>query len=86
MIRYDLICERGHAFDGWFRDSGAFDSQAAGGLISCSHCGSAKIDKQLMAPGIPTRGNRKPQGTQRMISGSADPRQQALVQLMREMR
>ena len=31
MIRYDLICDKGHDFDGWFRDSAAYDEQAAQG-------------------------------------------------------
>ncbi len=31
MIRYDLICDQGHAFDGWFRDSAAYDAQPGAG-------------------------------------------------------
>jgi hypothetical protein len=86
MIRYDLICDKGHAFDGWFADSKAYDAQAADGLISCSNCGSEKIEKQLMAPGIPTRGNRKPEAAQQMMASPSDPRQQMLLKMMRELR
>ncbi len=25
MIHYDLRCERGHAFDGWFKDSANYE-------------------------------------------------------------
>ena len=34
MIHYDLICDKGHAFDGWFRNSAAYDEQAGGGLVA----------------------------------------------------
>ena len=72
MIRYDLVCSKGHEFDGWFSNSDAYDKQAKRGLISCTHCGVTKIEKQIMAPGIPTKGNRKPE-TQAM-SAAPDPR------------
>ena len=33
MIRYDLACKNGHCFDGWFRDSEAFELTEAGGEL-----------------------------------------------------
>ena len=86
MIHYDLTCEKGHAFDGWFRNSAAYDEQAAKGLVSCAVCGSVKVEKQLMAPGIPVKSNRREQGPQKMVSAPADPRLAQLVEMMREMR
>jgi hypothetical protein len=86
MIRYDLICDKGHEFDGWFSDSAAYDSQAKRGLVECVHCGSSKIEKQLMAPGIPAKSNRKVEASQRMMSTPTDPRMQAMMQAMREVR
>jgi hypothetical protein len=89
MIRYDLICEDGHEFDGWFSNSSAFDEQSRQGLVTCVHCGSTKIEKQLMAPGIPVKGNRKAepiQAAKPMLASAFDPRQQKLIQLMREVR
>jgi hypothetical protein len=50
MIRYALLCEKGHAFESWFQDSAAYDKQAKRGLVSCPHCGSAKVGKAIMAP------------------------------------
>ena len=50
MIRYALICQQGHQFESWFQDSAAYDKQAKRGLISCPHCGSAKVEKAIMAP------------------------------------
>ena len=86
MIRYDLICDQGHPFDGWFRDSAAYDEQAGRGLVCCSLCGTAKVQKQLMAPGIPAKSNRKDTSSQKMIAGPVDPRLAAMMQMVREMR
>lgn len=86
MIRYDLICDKGHAFDGWFRDSAGFDAQAASELVTCTVCGSATIEKQLMAPGLPVKSNRQQQMVQKMAAGVIDPRAQAMLAMMREMR
>jgi hypothetical protein len=50
MIRYALSCAKGHGFDSWFADSAAFDKQAKRGLVTCPHCGSAEVEKAIMAP------------------------------------
>jgi hypothetical protein len=86
MIHYDLICDQAHGFDGWFRDSAAFDAQAAQGLVSCTVCGSVKVSKQLMAPGIPVKANRKETGVKPVVNAPVDPRFAELVKVMREMR
>ena len=56
MIRYELRCDQAHEFDGWFKDSAAFDKLAAAGLVECPHCGPTKVAKRLMAPAIPKKG------------------------------
>ncbi len=50
MIRYALACDQGHTFESWFQNSAAYDKQAKRGLVTCPHCGSAKVEKALMAP------------------------------------
>ncbi len=50
MIRYALACDKGHEFESWFADSGAYDKQAKRGLVACPHCGTIKVDKTIMAP------------------------------------
>ena len=50
MIRYALVCDKGHDFDSWFANSAAYDKQAKRGLVNCPHCGSTKVDKAIMAP------------------------------------
>jgi len=50
MIRYSLVCDKGHDFESWFADSTAYDKQAKRKQVACPHCGSAKVDKAIMAP------------------------------------
>lgn len=50
MIRYALICDKKHAFESWFADSAAYDKQAKRGLVTCPQCGSAEVEKAIMAP------------------------------------
>jgi hypothetical protein len=50
MIRYALVCEKGHDFESWFQDSAAYDKQVKRKLVTCPHCGSAKVGKAMMAP------------------------------------
>jgi hypothetical protein len=50
MIRYSLVCDHGHGFESWFADSAAYDKQAKRKLVACPHCGSAKVEKAIMAP------------------------------------
>jgi hypothetical protein len=59
MIHYTLICGKGHEFDSWFQDSTAFDRQAKRGLVTCPHCGSAKVEKAIMAPRLSSSKKRK---------------------------
>jgi len=61
MIRYNLRCDRGHAFESWFQSSSAYDSQVKRKLVTCPACDSTKIEKAIMAPrlaGTKKRGNR----------------------------
>jgi hypothetical protein len=52
MIRYNLRCERGHAFESWFQSSSAYESQEKRKLVNCPACGSAKVERAIMAPQI----------------------------------
>jgi hypothetical protein len=52
MIRYSLRCEHDHAFESWFQDSSAYDTQVKRKLVSCPVCSSVRIEKAIMAPRI----------------------------------
>jgi hypothetical protein len=47
---FDLQCEHGHLFEGWFGSHEDYDSQQARGLLTCPMCHSATIEKRLSAP------------------------------------
>ena len=62
MIRYNLRCDRGHAFESWFQSSSAYESQEKRKLVSCPACGSAKVERAIMAPQIVSqKGGRDPE-------------------------
>lgn len=58
MIVFDLSCDNGHAFEGWFGSSGDFASQKERGLLCCPQCGSGQVAKAPMAPAVPRKGNQ----------------------------
>jgi len=58
MIRYNLRCERGHAFESWFQSSSAYEAQEKRKLVNCPTCGSAKVERAIMAPQIVSRKSR----------------------------
>jgi hypothetical protein len=72
MIRYALVCAKGHSFESWFQNSAAFDKQAKRGLVECPVCGNTKVEKALMAPTL--AGTRKrAQPAAPMVSNEAAP-------------
>jgi hypothetical protein len=44
MIVYDLKCESGHTFEGWFENQKAFEEQSRKKLISCPACGDTSVE------------------------------------------
>jgi hypothetical protein len=86
MIRYDLICDKEHAFDGWFRNSEAYDAQATAGQVVCPVCGSTTVAKQLMMPGIPAKSNQRAEGRMPVFVGPKDEKVSELVEAVRKLR
>jgi len=54
VIKYTLVCDAAHSFEGWFRNSGDFDRQCSLSLVACPVCGSTDVRKGLMAPAVST--------------------------------
>ena len=52
MIVFDLTCDKGHGFEGWFRNSEEYKSQLDSGLLTCPTCGSEAIIKKPSASRI----------------------------------
>ena len=52
MIKYQLICDLTHEFEGWFQTGTAFDAQNQAGLVTCPVCDSVKVRRALMTPNL----------------------------------
>jgi hypothetical protein len=59
MIRYTLRCDQSHSFESWFQDSAAYDQQVKRKLVTCPVCGSAEVEKAIMAPRIVGKKSRE---------------------------
>jgi hypothetical protein len=59
MIHYNLRCDRGHSFESWFQSSSAYEAQEKRKLVNCPICGSAKVERAIMAPQIVSRKRRE---------------------------
>ncbi|OAF11464.1 hypothetical protein AYJ54_08600 [Bradyrhizobium centrolobii] len=80
MIRYALRCDRDHEFESWFQSSTAYDSQVRRKLVTCPICGSAKVDKAIMAPRVVGKKGRAAQPPE--AAATTAPTQSAPTSLM----
>lgn len=76
MIRFNLVCDAGHEFDGWFRSNDDFSGQQERGLVSCPVCHSPKVSKALMAPAVSTGRKRE-----KIALAVSEEQKQALAKL-----
>ncbi len=60
MIVYQLACDAGHPFEGWFASAQACDEQAASGQLQCPSCSSVQVRKLPAAPHVHTSGGATP--------------------------
>jgi hypothetical protein len=45
MIVFDLLCFKGHRFEGWFNSAADYSSQKERGLVSCPKCSTTKVER-----------------------------------------
>ena len=76
MIKYQLICDKSHEFEGWFGDSAAFESQQESGFLHCPVCGSADVRRALMAPNLASPKTRKTDLAEQQPSAQPEPQPQ----------
>lgn len=57
MITFELSCDKGHRFEGWFASREDFDAQLGDGRVICPLCDSTKITKMLSAVSVHTSKN-----------------------------
>jgi hypothetical protein len=82
MIRFSLKCIADHEFESWFQSGTAFDGLRSAGHVTCPVCGTAQVEKSLMAPMLrPARedGPEKP-----TLGAPATDLEQALAALRRQ--
>ena len=77
MIQFALRCDADHRFESWFKSSDAFDTLMASGLVTCAICGSAKVEKALMAPKVCDSKSRA-------LAPSPELTEQALTELKKQ--
>jgi len=58
MIAYDLQCEKGHIFEGWFEDRKAYEEQQKKDLISCPVCNDTSVSRVLSTFAIKKQSDR----------------------------
>ena len=80
MIKYQLICDKSHEFEGWFGDSATFESQQESGLLTCPVCGSADVRRALMAPNLASPKTRKTDLAEQQPSAQPEPQPQPPLQ------
>lgn len=76
MIVYDLCCDIGHRFEGWFGSSDDYSDQTARGLISCPECGSVDVMKAPMAPAVSAKSNQNktiPESSRQISADAKEP-------------
>ena len=59
MIKYSLICQFHHSFEGWFSNSASFEQQCERDLITCPECGNSNVKRALMTPNLSAGKHRK---------------------------
>lgn len=55
MIVYDLRCDTGHQFEGWFSHADDYVQQKAQGLLACPVCSSVDVHKRPSASHVHTQ-------------------------------
>lgn len=61
MIVYDLKCDAGHRFEGWFASAEEFSGQQERSLLSCPTCANTQIQRMPSATRINIGAQEKPQ-------------------------
>ena len=59
MIKYQLICDLTHEFEGWFQTGAAFDTQNEAGLVTSPVCNSVDVRRALMTPNLASPKRRR---------------------------
>ncbi|SRR5690554_5396639 len=72
---FDLQCELGHVFEGWFASADAYESQKKGGLLCCPVCGSNQVARKVSAARLNVGHLKRErlEGSRESAAGAAHP-------------
>ena len=84
MIEYTLKCANDHVFESWFQSSEAFEKLAKSRRVECPECGSKRVEKSLMAPGVHGTKKNKAVVSQDCEADVAQEREVALAELRKQ--
>ena len=84
MVIYDLICEHGHSFEGWFRSLEDYEQQRLDSLVTCPICDTLNVSKKLATPKVSQKSNSKESvhADKRMLSAEGSPEAYGKLQAM----
>jgi hypothetical protein len=57
MVIYDLICDAGHEFEGWFKNVDDLVSQQGAGILCCPYCDTKMVSKKITVPKLGKKSN-----------------------------
>lgn len=85
MIQFTLRCDNDHRFDSWFQSAAAFDKLKSSGMVACAVCGSANVDKAVMAPNVRASRSKAAQPSpEGALTNAPNPAEQALAALKKK--
>ena len=70
MVIYDLRCDSGHQFEGWFKNRQDYESQVDTHLLACPYCESHSVQRIPTASYVNTISRQK---AGKEIQGTAKP-------------
>lgn len=82
MIKFALLCARGHEFESWFQSGEAFETQSKSGRVLCPLCQAADVTKAIMAPAVASKNEgvrAKPPARTEALSGAEAQSKMALL-------
>jgi len=93
MKVFNLRCQHGHQFEGWFKSHLAYQDQQSRGLLECPLCESRVVEKMLSAPRLnlsapaqqPSSGVAPKAQPAVMSPAGVTPTLAAALQIVREM-
>ena len=59
MKVFDLLCNAGHKFEGWFATEEDYQAQLERALLVCPVCGDQNISKVMSTPHLQRKSNQK---------------------------